>query len=168
MCKAPCNKFGWLNNWILGTLAWQIEVWTFGSKRRQFVRRRLGESMTRNVFSLLLNAALSLSGVDFQLLVKENLLKSMGHEQKRRDVHTDAAASSSSKWKLSFWKRIPFPINECSKTHFQYRKTVCLENKVKAGMLQVLEWSFLSQDMSPIEAVWDYLKMERNKRNPTT
>ena len=41
-----------------------------------------------------------------------------------------------------------------------------LENKVTAGVLQVLELQAQSPDMSPIEAMWDYLlKTEENKRN---
>ena len=41
-----------------------------------------------------------------------------------------------------------------------------LENKVTAGVLQVLEWPPQSPYMSLIEATWDYLET-KNKRNPT-
>ena len=50
--------------------------------------------------------------------------------------------------------------------HTSNRVKQYLENKVTAGVLQVLELQAQSPDMSPIEAMWDYLlKTEENKRN---
>ena len=42
-----------------------------------------------------------------------------------------------------------------------------MENKVTAGVLQVLEWPPESLDMSHIKDIWDYLEKEKNKRNTT-
>ena len=42
-----------------------------------------------------------------------------------------------------------------------------LENKITAVVLQMLEWPPQSPDMNPIEAIWDFLETEKNKRNST-
>ena len=41
-----------------------------------------------------------------------------------------------------------------------------MENKITAGVLQVLEWAPRNLEMISIEDIWDYLKTENN-RNQT-
>ena len=42
-----------------------------------------------------------------------------------------------------------------------------MENKVTAGVLQVLERSPQRLDVSPMKTTWDYLEIEKTKMNPT-
>ena len=154
---------------------WRRVLWSdesqfqlFGSNRRHYVRRRVGEkyidaclqpTVKHGGGSVMVWGCISANGVG-DLIKIDGIMKAPKYKQ----ILIHHAIPSG---KRLIGNNFIFQHDNDPKHSAKIIKSY-LQRKSATGTLTTLDWPPQSPDLNIIEAVWDYLDREKNKKQPTS